>query len=167
MEVRVRHATEEDFEALAALVVRANATYREWADAGWTPPGIEHERLRWREQFDDTAAWIAVAVEGGELLGCVSFTDARTQDGRGRPIPRLAHLSRMFVDPANWGRGIGSLLLDRALVEMRDRGYRQAQLFTPERNSRSRRFYERHAWQPGEETRGWHGLVLTRYSLEL
>ena len=138
MEVRVRHATEEDFEALAALVVRANATYREWADAGWTLPGIAHERLRWREQFDDTAAWMAVAVEGGELLGCVSFTDARRQDGRGRPIPRLAHLSRMFVDPANWGRGIGSL-----------------------------RFYERHAWHPGEETRGWHGLVLTRYSLEL
>ena len=73
----------------------------------------------------------------------------------------------MFVDPEYWGRGIGSLLLDRAVEEMRNRSYRQAQLFTASKNLRSRRFYERNAWLSGEETRRWHGLVLIRYSLDL
>ena len=159
MEFRVRYATENDLEVLAALVVRANATYREWAGASWRPPGIEHERLRWRERFDDSAAWNAVAVASGQCLGCVSFTDARTQEGQGQRITGPAHLSRMFVDPEQWGRGIGSLLLRAAVDEMRQRRYRQAQLFTPDENHRSRRFYEGHGWRPGEETRRWHGLV--------
>ncbi len=167
MDVRCRQATEDDVEALAVLVARANASYRDWADADWKPPGIEHDRLRWRERFDDAAAWNAVAVASSRLLGCVSLTDAREEDGDGPSIPGLAHLSRMFVDPEHWRRGIGSLLLDRAVEEMRKRGYRKAQLFTPKRNIRSRRFYERHAWRPGEETRRWQGLVLIRYSLDL
>jgi GNAT superfamily N-acetyltransferase len=167
MERHVRHDTEEDVEVLAALAARANATYQKWADAGWRPPGLEHERSRWRERFDDPVAWNAVALCSGECLGCVSFTDARAQEGHGRRIRSLAHLSRMFVDPENWGHGIASLLLNRAVDEMRNRGYQQAQLFTPDKNVRSRRFYERHAWRPGEEIRRWRGLVLIRYSLDL
>jgi ribosomal protein S18 acetylase RimI-like enzyme len=73
----------------------------------------------------------------------------------------------MFVDPEHWRRGIGRLLLDRAVEEMRKRGYRKAELFTPTRNIRSRRFYERHACCSGEETRRWRGLVLILYSLDL
>ena len=167
MEVHVRQATEADLEVLAALVARGNATYREWAGASWRAPRIDHERLRWRQQFDDPAAWNPVAVASGDCLGCVSFTDARAEEGRGKAIPGVAHLSRMFVDPQNWGCGIRSLLLLRAVQEMRERGFRQAQLFTPEKNIRSRRFYERHGWCAGDEIRRWQGLPLIRYCLDL
>lgn len=167
MELRIRLAKPEDLDALAALVGRANVTYREWTGTGWRPPAIAHERLRWRERFDDVAAWNAVAVSRGDLLGCVSFTDARALEGLGRAIPGVAHLSRMFVDPEHWGRGIGSRLLNHAVENMRRRGYERAQLFTPAGNVRSRRFYERHAWRLGEETRHWQGLVLVQYGLDL
>jgi GNAT superfamily N-acetyltransferase len=148
-------------------VARANATYREWAGAGWNPPGIAHERSRWRERFEDAATWNAVAESADGVLGCVSFTDARLLQGRGDKIPGVAHLSRMFVLPEHWARGIGSLLLNRAIEEMRYRDYGQAQLFTPADNVRSRRFYERHDWHLGAVTRRWQGLLLVEYRRSL
>jgi GNAT superfamily N-acetyltransferase len=167
MEARVRLASMDDLDALASLVVRANGTYREWAGPGWDPPTLAHERSRWRERFEDAAAWNAVGESTDKLLGCVSFTDARVRQGRGKRIPDLAHLSRMFVFPEHWGHGIGGLLLNRAVEEMRPRGYKQAQLFTPSANLRSRRFYERQGWHLGEETRRWQGLLLVQYRLSL
>jgi len=167
MEVRVRLATAEDLDALAALVARANATYREWAGASWRPPGIAHERSRWQDRYQDVAVWNAIAAWNEEPLGCVSFTDARRLEGAGSAIAGVAHLSRLFVDPEQWGRGIGSLLLDRAVEEMRKRRYERAQLFTAADNMRSRRFYERHGWSVGQETRRWQALLLVRYSRDL
>jgi GNAT superfamily N-acetyltransferase len=167
LEPRVRLAAPHDLDALAALVARANATYVEWAGPCWKPPGVAHERLHWRERLNDAAAWNAVAESDGHLLGCVSFTHAHTVEDDQTTIPRLAHLSRMFVDPERWRRGIGSLLLTRAVEEMRSRGYERAQLFTPTANVRSRSFYERHAWRPEDGTRYWRGLLLVRYSLEI
>jgi GNAT superfamily N-acetyltransferase len=166
-ELRLRPASEEDLDGLALLVARANATYREWAGSDWKPPGVAHERSRWRERFDDAAAWNVVAVSRRDVLGCASFTDARLDEGRGRKIAQIAHLSRMFVAPEHWGRGIGSLLLDQAVEEMRRRGYERAQLFTPTGNRRARRFYERHDWRLGKATRRWQGLLLVQYERSL
>jgi RimJ/RimL family protein N-acetyltransferase len=166
--LRVRPISAADLDALSELVTRANARYREWASPEWRPPGIDHERERWRERLEDSAAWSVLAASvGGRPLGCVSFTDARASGAGDIPIAGLAHLSRMFVDPPYWGRGLGTLLLERAVAEMRNRGYRRAQLYTAVGNARSRRFYERHGWDHGDETRRWHGLILIRYTLDL
>jgi GNAT superfamily N-acetyltransferase len=164
---RVRLAWPDDLDALAALVVKANATYREWAGSRWNPPGLVHERSRWQARLKDGAAWNAVAEAGDEIVGCVSFTDARTEEGRGDDIPGLAHLSRMFVLPERWGHGIGGRLLTRGVDEMRRRGYEEAQLFTPVENARARGFYEHHGWRVGSATRPWQGLMLIQYHLSL
>ena len=163
----VRLASADDLDALSSLVARANASYHEWAGPRWEPPGPAHERSRWGERFDDPVAWNLVAVSNSVLLGCTSLTDARTEEGRGREIPGLGHLSRMFVDPEHWGRGIGSALLSRAVDEMRLRRYESAQLFTPTGNARARQFYEQRGWRLDEETRDWQGLLLVRYTLDL
>jgi GNAT superfamily N-acetyltransferase len=126
-----------------------------------------HERLRWRERLDDDAAWNALAEHDRAILGCVSFTQAHLADDVPGPIPGRAHLSRMFVEPEHWGRGIGSLLLRRAVEEMTLRGYGRAQLFTPAANMRSRRFYAGNGWRMEGETRHWHGLLLVRYGRRL
>jgi GNAT superfamily N-acetyltransferase len=97
----------------------------------------------------------------------VSFTQAHVAEDVKKSIPGVAHLSRMFVEPEYWGRGIGSLLLGRAVEEMRSRGYERAQLFTAAGNIRSRCFYERHRWRLEEETRPWQGLLLVRFTREL
>jgi RimJ/RimL family protein N-acetyltransferase len=167
VEVRVRPASREDIDVLASVVERANATYREWAGLDWSPPGTAHERTRWRDRLDDPVAWNAVAEAAGVLVGCVSFTAARMQEGCSRRIPGVAHLSRMFVVPEFWGHGVGRLLLSRAVAEMHHRGYERAQLFTAAENVRSRRFYERNGWSLGEGTRRWQGLLLVQYRLSL
>jgi RimJ/RimL family protein N-acetyltransferase len=167
MSFRVRPASTDDLDALAALVTRANLTYRAWTGASWTPPGSTDERLHWAARLEDTFAWSAVAGSGGELLGCVSFTDVRANAGARTTIAGLAHLSRMFVDPAHWRAGVGTALLAAATKEMRRRRYERAQLFTAILNAGSRAFYERHGWRLGEETREWHGLRLIRYTHDL
>ncbi len=92
------------------------------------------------------------------MVGCVSFTDARTASGEGRKIAGLAHLSRMFVDPIHWRARVGTALLTEATDEMRQRDYDQAQLFTAIFNAGSRAFYEHHGWRLGTETRSGKGF---------
>lgn len=160
----VRDASGDDLDALAALVARANATYRDWAGQDWRRPGVDHERWRWRSLLDDPRAWSGVAIRIDRIVGCVGFTAARAGDESGEPIPGLAHLSRLFVEPNHWRQGIGGQLLAVATDRMHRLGYRDAQLFTPAANERTRRFYERHGWRPTGDTRAWRGLTLIRYT---
>lgn len=142
------------------------ATWEEWAGPGWEAPEASDERRRWRDRIDDPRAWNVVAAGGDELLGCVSFTDARDDDGR--VTPARAHLTRLFVAPEHWGRGIGGELMRHAVEEMRGRGYSRAQLFTPAANAPARGFYERHGWRLSDaRARRWRGLPLARYALDL
>lgn len=60
--------------------------------------------------------------------------------------PELGHLSRLYVAPSHWGRGIGRLLYERAIDHIRDAGYRDITLWVLEANDRARRWYERLGW---------------------
>lgn len=60
--------------------------------------------------------------------------------------PDIAHLSRLYVDPGQWGAGIGTELHRAAVVDLADRGFPAATLWVPEGNSRARRWYERLGW---------------------
>jgi GNAT superfamily N-acetyltransferase len=167
MRLSIRPAALEDLEDLSSLVSRGNATYSAWAGAEWKPPGPAGERRRWWDRLEDPRAWNAVGIADDELVGCASFTDARSQAEPGGTIPGRAHLSRLFVAPEHWGQGIGEELLRTAVEEMRRRGYRIAQLFTPRANSRARHFYEHNGWVICDGTRQWHGLLLVRYCRDL
>jgi GNAT superfamily N-acetyltransferase len=167
MSVRIRAVSAEDLKPISSLVERANATYREWAEVNWQAPGEAHERLHWQALVHDPRAWNAVAVSDNELLGCASFHDAHGSSGRAEIGIGLAELSRLFVAPEHWRRGIGKQLLRRAVEEMRRRNYQNAHLFTPADNSRARSFYEQQGWQLCNGTRRWQSLLLVRYGKSL
>jgi GNAT superfamily N-acetyltransferase len=137
----------EDAEHLSSLSRAAKLSYLDWAPSGWEPPSLAAERARWERRLADPAGWTMIASESKAALGTIHFTDARTERGVGEPIPGRAHLSRLFVLPARWGEGIGSVLLEAALAEMEGRGHREAQLFTATANRRSRIFYEGRGWR--------------------
>jgi RimJ/RimL family protein N-acetyltransferase len=166
MRFYIRPAGFDGLDRLSSLVWRANTTYRPWAGAEWRPPGEADERRRWRDRLEDRRAWNAVATAGGELLGCASFTRARSEVESGGTIRGRAHVSRLFVAPEHWGNGIGGELLRAAVDEICRRGYGTAQFFTPRANSRARRFYEHNGWVLRQGTRRWHGLLLVRYGRE-
>lgn len=135
-------AQPEDAERLASLSRAAKLSYREWAQPGWEPPSLAAERSRWERRLADPAGWTLIASDARTELGTVHFTNARAERGEGAAIAGRAHLSGLFVLPTKWGQRIGGALLAAALEEMRNRGYREAQLFTAAANRRSRTFYE-------------------------
>jgi ribosomal-protein-alanine N-acetyltransferase len=54
-----------------------------------------------------------------------------------------AHLTRLAVDPANQGHGIGAQLLHQAIIDVLGRGATRITLNTQEYNLRSQQLYER------------------------
>lgn len=127
------------------------------------PPDAFAERERSAELLGDPDTWAAIALAEHAPVGHIAFCPARDRLTRG-PIPGLAHLWQLFVLPAWWGRGVAPLLHERAVEEMRSRGYRVARLYTPSSHTRARRFYERRGWVcVGEEWNGNLRLMLAEY----
>ncbi|KGN32010.1 acyltransferase [Knoellia flava TL1] len=99
----------------------------------------------------ELASW--VAVEGEEVVGHVSVTDLSV--GRmgeewvaatGLPAEGLAEVSVLFVALDRHGSGIGGLLLDTALAEIRRRGL-SPMLDVVGEDTSAGEFYRRRGWR--------------------
>lgn len=62
---------------------------------------------------------------------------------------RPGWIDHLYVEPERFGRGIGSLLLAKALEDRSERS-----LWVFERNTIARAFYERHGFEPVRRTDG-------------
>jgi ribosomal protein S18 acetylase RimI-like enzyme len=143
--VELRRADATDAAALAVLHLRTVLD----AFAPFFPPEAPAPDLD--EMIDDWARRIGSdAPDGAACFVC--------DDAAGEPVgvviagpdPRdgsRGHVSRLYVDPARWGRGIGRALHDRALEHLRAQGFRDATLWVLERTDRSRGWYERIGWR--------------------
>jgi ribosomal-protein-alanine N-acetyltransferase len=103
---------------------------------------------RWRHSAEALfLAWgrslsFDVALLAGEPAGFQMSHGGRSK----------AHLSRMTVEPALQGRGIGAALLAHAIEDYRDRGIRAITLNTQADNLASQRLYGRFGFRPVAET---------------
>lgn len=77
-----------------------------------------------------------VASVDGQVVGFVAWRDRGEWDGSG-------YLSWLYVDPAHHRRGIGELLLRRAVEALGD----QAWTLTPQDNEPAIRLYQRHGFR--------------------
>jgi len=146
-DVELRAPGPADVDGIAALVGACDATYREWAPPGWEPPPPGRELDRWRGRVTDGSWWTRIAVErGGRVIGLVCFTQAvASSPPWAEPIPGRGHISAMFTHPDRWREGIAAAMLASAEDAMREDGYTEAQLWTPE-EAPARRFYEAQGW---------------------
>jgi GNAT superfamily N-acetyltransferase len=174
--INTRPAGSNDVDVLLADVAVGFESYRAFAPAGWQPPDVVADREQTGQLLEEPATWALLAVVEGKPVGHVAFFPARERSigaaaggWQTRPVvPGLAHLWQLFVVPEWWGRGVGPLLHDAAIAEMRSRGYRSARLFTPARHVRARRFYEHRGWAvASEEWNDFLGLMLTEYRRRL
>jgi ribosomal protein S18 acetylase RimI-like enzyme len=163
----MRPATRADLEPLTDLVARANTTYRTWAGAGWRAPDLDSELEGWKERLGDASVWTAVIEVAGELVGCASFEPAAERKITETTAGRQAYLSRLFIDPIFWRRGLATTLLDAAVEESRSRGFRELGLVVPEANVGARGFYEARGWQHRGRARSRRNLQMVRYSFDL
>lgn len=96
-------------------------------------------RELWRGALVEPSVDVYVAELRGDAVGTVAVDDE--------------WLRSLYVAPGHQGTGVGSALHDHALARMRERGAKQAKLWTLEGNKRGRRFYEKRGWKLTGETR--------------
>ncbi len=61
-------------------------------------------------------------------------------------MPGYGELCALYVDPPQWGKGIGVALLSAARVQMHEQGFRHAILWVLTGNVRAERFYQNDGW---------------------
>jgi ribosomal protein S18 acetylase RimI-like enzyme len=120
-------------DAPAIAAVFGAAVRDSWSFLGarvQRPMFPEHYWDRLIADHEPPNALIVAADQTKRVLG---FTGIHAADGE---------MFLLFVDPAHQGRGVGRTLLDTAHALLREAGYREAFLFTEERNVRALTVYE-------------------------
>jgi ribosomal protein S18 acetylase RimI-like enzyme len=129
---------------------------------------VETDTVRFADHLGHLAperrVW--VAEEDGEVIGFASTGPSRDEDAI-----EAAEVYAIYVLPDRCGHGIGRALLDHAMEDLRQRGYREVLLWTLTTNVPAQRFYERQGWRTDGTTKldrlDRFALNETRYRLDL
>src|SRR4051794_4113305 len=103
----------------------------------------------WERWISDPDLIVLVAERRGEAAALALL--ARSTDPDSDPA-LVALLDRLYVEPASWRRGLGRVLIDRGMEEVRGRRFGEVTLWTAEWNA-SRGFYEATGWMLDGATR--------------
>lgn len=82
-----------------------------------------------------------VAVEEGLIRGFAATAPSRDPD-----LPQHGELCALYVDPEQWGRGMGVALVEAARARLAGLGFRHAFLWVLAGNVRAERFYQLDRW---------------------
>ena len=107
---------------------------------------------RFRRLLTDPAAFVLLAGDREDPLGYAVVTLRPTVYTDGP----LAVLDELYVRPPRRAEGIGTVLLMRAIEEVRARGGGEMHINVDEVDTDARRFYERHGFvniEPGTDSR--------------
>jgi GNAT superfamily N-acetyltransferase len=148
--VIVRHASHDDLEAMSDAKHAAGI-------AAWKHifPAETLERFPWPERWwrsigePQPRSAFLVAEDDGEVVG---FAIVRPSGGEDAD-DSIGELDGLYTHPSVWGRGAGRELLGEAASFLRDAGFREATLWTAEKNHRPRRIYETAGWSTDGTTR--------------
>ncbi|MET0902142.1 MAG: GNAT family N-acetyltransferase [Acidimicrobiales bacterium] len=152
---------------LAALHRRAAlAAYGHIFPPEAPPPTVDELAAMWEHWLGDD--WdrgrrAFVARLTGDTIGVV-LTGPDPED------PPVGHLARLYVDPGQWGRGIGRRLYVAAIDQLHRDGFTAATLWTLEANERARSWYERLGWRTTGRRKPVYepaGIDDVQYRLEL
>jgi ribosomal protein S18 acetylase RimI-like enzyme len=142
--IRVREASTSEAPALAALQRRtALVVYDPIFPAEAPKPDLDQMTLDWQQRLS--------GFHSPNTRGFVAVVDGNLQTGvivaSGDPDnPDFGHITRFYVDPKEWGQGVGRALYDAALSYLIQTGYAQGSLWVLEQNERARSWYERLGW---------------------
>jgi len=146
MPVTIREARPQDAEAIAGIHVRAwQTTYRgQLSDVYLDGLRVEERLDMHRGALDgppaDYRMW--VAEDSGRPVGFAVTGKSQDADAEGR----TAELYAIYLEPDRMGSGVGRVLFQYAVDDLRERGFRSATLWVLATNERARRFYEIAGW---------------------
>lgn len=144
-EAVIRQAEPDDAAALGRISGRAfEATYRGIVPDAALDEWIESATASWqtalanREADSPSRAW--VADRDGTPIGYATTSPAK---GNWLPPPDGAgELTNLYLDPDVIGTGVGRLLYDHAIADLRERGFDPLVVWAFRDNARACRFYE-------------------------
>lgn len=155
----LRRATVDDASRLHELVAAAGLAMAEQGFRNWLSPITA-------EQFVDDIGTREVYVVSDRGLAVGTFTLGATARRPYSPEPWLdpgapaLYLSRLAVEPALQGGGIGGWCLEQIERLARERGARAVRCDVLTANTRLRRLYERFGYEPrGERAHGGWGFT--------
>lgn len=117
--MEIREARPEEYEQTGNVVAQAYAEFWDLEDPGWR----EHIDLVRDVAGRADRIVVLVAVEDGRVLGSASIEldDVIGDDDR-EPIPGVAGLRMVGVDPTRRRRGIGRALIEEVIARCRAAG---------------------------------------------
>ncbi len=146
MALRIREAEPRDAEAIADIHVRAwQSAYRgqlsdEYLDGLSAADRLPTTRSMIEAPPPELRVW--VADEGDALVGFAVTGPSEDADAD----PKTAELFAIYLEPGRVGTGVGRVLFERAVEDLRSRGFRSATLWVLESNELARRFYDAAGW---------------------
>jgi ribosomal protein S18 acetylase RimI-like enzyme len=150
----LRPAEPDDARSVAGVHVRAwQVGYRGLLPDEYLDRLRPEERAA-RYQFDRTDSdrpATLLALEGTSVLGFATTGPSAEGD-------LIGELLALYVDPPQWGRGIGRMLLDAARAALVGRGFEEAVLWVIPGNERALRVYRADGWTAdgiGREDEVW------------
>jgi GNAT superfamily N-acetyltransferase len=165
--VEVRPAVENEGWAIGALRIRAwQSAYR-----GLLSDAVLDGLQLWEEMWQELARGerpeerLWVAFGGGKVVGFCHAGPSRDEDV---PVP-AGEIHALYVEPDLVGFGVGHPLFERAVADLRERGFETLVLWVLEGAERARRFFEVAGWAADgarREVEGLEGACLVRYRLE-
>ena len=145
----VRQAEVADSAEIASSHVRSwQAGYADVISSeflGGLDARLTERTLRWQTIIlgaEAEGGFVLVGELDGELAGLLSGGRCR-EPAKNEPI---GEVHGCYVDPACWGRGVGSALMAAGIERLARAGYPEAVLWVLADNPRARAFYERHGW---------------------
>lgn len=126
----------------AEEIARVNVASWQSAYAGIVPDrfldslSIERSKHEWRERINKGESKVFVVEQMGTIAGFVSF-------GKNRDENRTGEIYAVYVDPSSFRQGLGRMLCEHAMDDLRLNGTTEVVLWVLEDNDRARRFYER------------------------
>jgi GNAT superfamily N-acetyltransferase len=147
VDVFIRLARLEDAHRIAEAHVEA---WR-WAYAGSLSGSfldelsVEERFEAWHERLAEPGelrTW--VAEQDGHIVGFASTGPTEDEDAE----PGTMELFTLYLVRDVLGTGVGRALFERAIEDLRERGFTRATLWVLEANELGRRFYEKAGWKP-------------------
>jgi ribosomal protein S18 acetylase RimI-like enzyme len=151
----VRAATADDVPRICEICSTAYAvTYRDLLPAGYIERTIRDfynaDRVG-REVHAEPPGWYGYQVveERGRVLGAA---------GGGITAPGVGELFVIYLDPAQRGRGLGTLLLDHVTAQLRSGGAREIWASVTPGNEKGIPFYEARGFEFVEKVKAFSSL---------
>ena len=147
----IRPVTQSDIPSVARIHIASwQAAYQGIVPASFLNSMDVVERTeRWLSRYDKIADSMFVAEVDGEIQAWVLCGRSREVDD---PVT-TGEVYAIYADPASWGKGLGTALLARVELTLRDQGYTDVFLLVLAENTPTRLFYEARGYQATATTK--------------